>query len=31
MESLAIAKGVEYNIDRKMKKGLIPMPYRDSF
>ena len=31
MESLAIAKGGEYNIDRKMKKGLIPMPYRNSF
>ena len=31
METLAIAKGVEYNIVRKMKKGLIPMPYRNSF
>ena len=28
METLAITKGVEYNIVRKMKKGLIPMPYR---
>lgn len=28
METLAIANGVEYNIVRKMKKGLIPMPYR---
>ena len=31
MESLAIAKGVEYNIDRQMNKGVIPMPYRNSF
>ena len=28
LESLAITQGAEYNIVRKMKKGLIPMPYR---
>ena len=28
MESLAITQVGEYNIVRKMKKGLIPMPYR---
>lgn len=28
LESLAIAQEAEYNKGRKMKKGLIPMPYR---